>query len=71
MPSGVLLAGALIAAIVAVQAARRVHKLWTRDGARGMSDREVADNLRPPRSATHYGPRVPPSPRRNGDRHEC
>lgn len=67
MPSGVLLAGALIAAIVAVQAARRVHRLWTRDGARGMSDTEVADNLHPRRRTSNYSMRVPPSPR-NGDR---
>lgn len=69
MPSGVLLAGALIAAIVAVRAGRRVYKLLTRDGARGMGDTEVADNLRPVRSTSHYSVRVPPSPRRNGDRY--
>jgi hypothetical protein len=67
MPSGVLLAGALLAAIVAVTAARRVHRLWTQDRAHGMGDREVADNLRPRRTSSNYSVRVPPSPR-NGDR---
>jgi hypothetical protein len=67
MPSGVLLAGACIAALVALRAARRVHKLWTQDRA-GMGDREVADNLRPVRTPSNYSVRVPPSPRHNSDR---